>query len=124
MSIVLKNAKGGYVVAKFHATGFLKPNHPTFTIGANTAGEVVQEMNIVAVDLVVSNNVSYTISRGANTILTLADTCSLDLADGRILDSLGGNPSANVVVTKVGTGVTTLILKLHKRSAITGGSQY
>ena len=124
--IVLKNMKGGYVVAKFTGGGFIKPNHSGATVGANTAKETVEALNIISaqVNCGGANSVYFTIKRGANTICALAGQDYLDLSDGRLLDMEGGNPQANVVVIKTGTGPSTLILKLHKRSAITGGSIY
>lgn len=123
--IVQKGAKGGYVIAKFHASGFIAPNHVTSTIGANTANETVQEMHIVSAAWSCGNSAYWTVARGANTVLILSDTdANLDLSDGRIIDNVGGEGQANVVVTKVGSGPVTLILKLHKRSAISGGSAY
>jgi len=124
--IVLKSLKGGYVVAKFTSGGFIKLNHSTTNIGANTAGETVQSMNIISmqVNCAGANSVFFTINRGANTICALGGADYLDLADGRLLDTEGGNPQANVVVTKSGTGPSVLILKLHKVSAISGGSSY
>jgi len=41
-----------------------------------------------------------------------------------LIDTAGGEPSANVVVTKTGAGPSTLLIKLHKRSAVAGGSIY
>ena len=49
--IVGKQSKGGFVVAKFTSGGFIKPNHVTSTIGANTAGETVQSMSIVSMQI-------------------------------------------------------------------------
>lgn len=124
--IVNKQAKGGFVVAKFTSGGFIKPNHITATIGANTVNEVVQSMNIISMQVNVggANSCYWLIQRGANTVCTLTGQDYIDLSDGRMLDTEGGNPQANVVVTKVGTGPSTLIIKLHKISAITGGSIY
>lgn len=124
--IVLKTSKGGYVVAKFTSSGFIKPNHITANIGANSVGETVQSMNIISMQVLTggANSVYFTINRGANTICALAGDEYLDLSDGRILDNEGGNPQANVVVTKTGTGPSVLILKLHKIVAISGGSSY
>ena len=43
--------------------------------------------------------------------------------EGVILET-GGESAANCVVTKLGAGVASVVIKLHKRSAITGGSSY
>ena len=124
--IVAKQSKGGFVVAKFTSSGFIKPNHVTSNIGANTAGETVQSMNITSMQVSTggANSCYFEIRRGANTICALTGNDYLDLADGRMLDTEGGNPQANLVVTKIGTGPSLLILKLHKISAISGGSTY
>lgn len=124
--IVLKSIKGGFVIAKFISGGFIKTNHVTTTIGANSAGESVQEMfiNSIQVNTSGANSVYFTILRGANTVGAFGGQDYIDLSDGRLLDAEGGNPSANLVVTKTGTGPSTLILKIHKRSAISGGSSY
>jgi len=124
--IVLKSIKGGYVIAKFTTGGFLRLNHPTTTIGANSAGETVQEMfiNSIQVNTGGANSCFFTIKRGANTICAVTGQDYIDLSDGRILDTEGGNPTANLVVTKTGSGPSTLILKIHKRTAISGGSTY
>lgn len=124
--IVAKQSKGGFVVAKFTSGGFIKPNHVTATIGANTAGETVQSMSIISMQIATggANSCYFEIRRGANTICALSGNDYLDLSDGRMLDTEGGNPQANLVVTKVGTGPSTLIVKLHKISAVSGGSTY
>lgn len=122
--IVLKGIKGGYVVAKFLSGGFIKPNHVTATIGANSAGETVQDMFINSMQVNTSNGAFFTVYRGANTICALSADDYLDLSDGRLLDTEGGNPVANLVVTKTGGGPSVLIIKLHKRTAISGGSSY
>lgn len=124
--IVAKQSKGGFVIAKFTSGGFIKPNHSTATIGANTVNETVQSMNIISMQVNVggANSCYFTVYRGANTICTLTGQDYMDLSDGRMLDTEGGNPTANVVVVKSGTGPSTLIMKLHKISAISGGSVY
>lgn len=123
--IVNKHVKGGWIIAKFNASGFIKPNHSNPLIGANSAGETVEAMNIISAEWSIGNNAHWTVARGANTVLILTDgQHCFDLSDSRVLDGLGGDPQANVVVTKVGSGPGTLILKLHKKTAISGGSQY
>jgi len=124
--IVAKQSKGGFVVAKFTSGGFIKPNHATSTVGANTANETVQSMNIVSMQVNCggANSCYFEIRRGANTICALGGEDYLDLSDGRMLDTEGGNPQANLVVTKIGSGPSTLIVKLHKISAVSGGSTY
>lgn len=122
--IVLKGLKGGVVLAKFHGSGFIALNHATASIGANSAGETVQEMHITSAMWSCGNSAYWTVARGANTVLLLNETENFDLTDGSIIDNIGGEGQSNVVVTKVGSGPVTLILKLHKRVAITGGSAY
>lgn len=124
--IVLKGSKNGYVIAKFTSGGFIKCNHSTATIGANSAGETVNSMNILSIQVNTggANSVYFEIRRGANTVGAFGGTDTIDLSDGRLLDMETGMASSNVVVTKVGTGPSTLILKLHKSSAISGGSIY
>jgi len=123
--IVNKHNKGGWVIAKFNATGFIKRNHATATIGANSAGETVTRLNIVSAEWSCGNNVHWVVARGANTVLLLTDGQHvMDLSDSRLIDNGDAEATSNVVVTKVGTGPATLILKLHKTVSITGGSQY
>lgn len=124
--IVAKQSKGGFVIAKFTSSGFIKLNHPTTNIGANTVGETVQSMNITSMQVNVggANSCYFTIYRGGNTICTMTGQDYWDLSDGRMLDTEGGNPTSNVVVVKTGTGPSSLIVKLHKISAISGGSTY
>ena len=124
--IVAKQSKGGFVIAKFTSSGFIKLNHVTANIGANTVGETVQSMNIISMQVSVggANSCYFTIYRGANTICTMTGQDYWDLSDGRMLDTEGGNPTANVVVVKTGTGPSCLIVKLHKISAVAGGSTY
>jgi hypothetical protein len=83
-------------------------------------------MNIISAEVNCggANNIYFTIKRGANTVLVLSGQDYFDLSDSRIIDNMGGEPQANVVVTKTGAGPSTLILKLHKVSAIAGGSSY
>jgi hypothetical protein len=123
--IVNKHNKGGWVIAKFNASGFIKRNHATATIGANSAGETVTRLNIVSAEWSCGNNVHWVVARGANTVLLLTDGQHvMDLSDSRLIDNGDAEATSNVVVTKVGTGPATLILKLHKTVSITGGSEY
>jgi hypothetical protein len=126
MPIVNKQQRGGWVIAHFTGSGAIYCNSANPLLGANSARETVGGMNIVSAEWSIGNNAHWVVSRGANTILNLTDGQHVfDMTDGRILDGLGGNPQANVVVTKTGSGPGTLILKLHKRVTITGsGPQY
>lgn len=126
MPVVNKHTRGGWVIAHFVASGAVYLNSANPLLGVNSAGETVNRMNIVSAEWSIGNNAHWTVSRGANTILNLTDGQHVfDMSDSRQLDNLGGNPTANLVVTKVGSGPGTLILKLHKQVQITGnGSQY
>jgi hypothetical protein len=123
--IVNKHVKGGWFVAKYNASGFIKRNHATATIGANSAGESVTRMNIVSAEWSCGNNAYWVVSRGANTILLLTDGQHvMDFSDSRLIDNGDAEATSNVVITKVGSGPCTLILKLHKTTSISGGSAY
>ena len=123
--IVNKHVKGGWFIAKFNASGFIKRNHPTVTIGANSAGENVTRMNIVSAEWSCGNNAYWEVKRGSNTILLLTDGQHvMDFSDSRLIDNGDAEATSNVVITKVGSGPVTLILKMHKTVSITGGSSY
>ena len=116
--ITNKNQKNGYITINVGTGGAFYCNHPTETLGANAAGETVEAMNIVSLLVSSSNGVYYTIKRGANTVAVVSGNDDWELNDGRLVDTAGGEPQANVVVTKTGAGPGTSILKLHKRSTI------
>jgi hypothetical protein len=123
--IVNRHVKGGWFIAKFHSGGYISLNSATAGIGANSAGEVVRSMNIVSAEWSIGNNAFWTIKRGGNTVLVLSDGQHVfDMSDSRLIDMEGGNPSSNIVVTKTGSGPSTLILKVHKTTSINGGSGY
>lgn len=126
MSVRSKGQGGGYVIAKFHASGFISLNSANPVVSANSSSrETVRSMNIISADWTIANGASWTVARGGNTILVLSEGQStFDFSDGRILDNVGGEASSNVVITKNGSSPATLVLKLHKQSSITGGSQY
>ena len=119
-----KSIKNGYVTINIGSGGSFFLNNSGAGIGANGPGEVVQTMNIVDIKFSAANGAFYTIKRGANTVAVLAGNDNWALNDGMLIDTAGGEPSANVVVTKTGAGPSTLLIKLHKRSAIAGGSIY
>lgn len=123
-SITSKSIKNGYVTINVGSGGSFFLNTSTANKGANGPGEVVQTMNIVDIKYATANGVYYTIQRGGNTVAVLSGNDNWALNDGMLIDNLGGEPSANVVVTKTGAGPSTMIIKLHKRSAVTGGSIY
>jgi len=124
--ILTKSVKGssGYVVLRFVSSGGLRLNANSSFSGANAVGEVVQSMNIVGIFYSCGNNVVWTVKRGGNTVLQLSGADSANFQEGILPDTLGGEPQANVTVTKVGAGHSVLLLKLHKRSAVTGGASY
>jgi hypothetical protein len=123
--IVNRHVKGGWFIAKFHSGGYVSLNSATAAIGANSAGETVRSMNIISAEWSIGNNAYWTVKRGANTVLVLSDGQHVfDMSDSRLIDMEGGNPSANIVVTKTGSGPSTLILKVHKTTSINGGSGY
>jgi hypothetical protein len=123
--VINKHVKGGWCIAKFHSSGAIFLNSANALLGANSAGETVTRMNIISAEWSAGNGAYWVVKRGANTVLTLSEGQDVfDFSDSRLIDNYGGEPQANVVVTKVGSGPTTLILKLHKTSSIAGGSQY
>lgn len=121
---VTKGTKGGYVVANFITSGAVYLNSASVTIGANTGGETVNELFLTHAHVSAANGVVFNVARGANTVINLSGTGSISLQDTGIALEVGGESAANVVVTKLGTGVASLVLKFHKRSSITGGSIY
>jgi hypothetical protein len=123
--IVNKHNKGGWVIAKFNATGYIAKNSSVDTRGANSPGETVTRLNIVSAEWSIAPDTYWEIKRGANTVLILTEGQHvMDLSDSRLIDNGDAEATSNVVVTKVGSGVGTVILKLHKTVTITGGSEY
>ena len=124
--VVNKHVKGGWVIVKFsNGGGFVNLNHVNPLIGANSAGETVTRLNIISAEWSIGNNAYWVVKRGANTVLNLTDgQHCFDFSDSRLVDNYGGEPQANVVVTKIGSGPGTITLKLHKVATIAGGSQY
>ena len=124
MPITNRNRRGGYITASFFSDGFISINSTNGAVAANTAGETVQSMLITSIEVNAGNNTFFTVRRGANTVFVGSGSASHDFSDGRAIDNFGGCPQANVVVTKTGTGPSFILIKLHKTSAIAGGSQY
>jgi hypothetical protein len=123
--VVNKHVKGGWVIAKFHSSGAVYLNNSNGLLGVNSSGETVTRMNIVSAEWSIGNNAYWTVQRGANTVLVLSDGQHvMDFSDSRLIDNYGGEPQANLVVTKTGSGPSTLVLKIHKTSSISGGSEY
>jgi len=122
--VVSKGVKGGYVTAIFESGGHVQLNSANTTVSANSAGETVNEMWISTVMVAAANAVTYTVKRGGNTVLQLSGVATFKYQDAGIQLETGGESAANVVVTKNGAGVASLVVKLHKRTSVTGGSQY
>jgi hypothetical protein len=122
--VVNKGIKGGYVTGIFSAGGYIALNSSNVVVAANSAGETVQEMAISVVSWAAANGVTFNIKRGANNVLNLELNGTMDFQASGIGLETGGEAAANVVVTRAGTGPASLVIKLHKRPAITGGSSY
>jgi len=122
-TVVNKGVKGGYVTTIWAAGGFLPLNSSVAARSANSVGEVVNEMLISDVYYGIggANNVQFTIKRGANTVLILSGPGSgrFDFQAAGLTIETGGESSANLVVTRSGTGPATVVIKLHKRSTFT-----
>lgn len=122
--VVNKGNKGGYVTGIFSAGGYIALNSSNAVVAANSAGETVQEMAISVVSWAAANGVTFNIKRGANNVLNLALNGTMDFQAAGIGLETGGEAAANVVVTRAGTGPASLVIKLHKRPVIAGGSSY
>ena len=122
--VVNKGIKGGYVTGIFSAGGYIALNSSNAVVAANSAGETVQEMAISVVSWAAANGVTFNIKRGANNVLNLALNGTMDFQAACIGLETGGEAAANVVVTRAGTGPASLVIKLHKRPVIAGGSSY
>ncbi len=122
--VVNKGIKGGYVTGNFSAGGYIALNSSNAVVAANSAGETVQEMAISVVSWAAANGVTFNIKRGANNVLNLALNGTMDFQAAGIGLETGGEAAANVVVTRAGTGPASLVIKLHKRPVIAGGSSY
>lgn len=116
MAIVTKDVKGGYVTARFTGSGYVSLNSANTTVGANSVSETVTALQIVNVKWSAANG-SFDIKRGANTILKLNGNGNLDFQeDAMRIDSLGGEPQSNVVVTTTGAPNGFVTIKMHKKS--------
>ena len=124
--IIRKDAKGGgYVVLRYLTTGHITLNTVGAVLGANAIGETVQNMHISHMWWNCSNGCYFTVRRGANTVAILSSGDDFDAQErGVYLDNLGGEATSNVQVIKTGTGPSMVVMKLHKQSAITAGTQY
>jgi len=122
--VVNKGTKGGYATGIYTSGGYVAIGSTNAVVAANTAGETVSEMFISSVSWSAANNVVYTVARGANTVLNLSGSGHFNFQKEGVILETGGESAANCIITKNGAGVTSLVIKLHKRSAITGGSSY
>jgi|DEB0MinimDraft_3_1074331.scaffolds.fasta_scaffold42034_2 hypothetical protein len=112
------NQKRGYIVIRTDASGYLNLNGGTNP--ANAAGETVSEMVISkAIWSNVSNNASWAIARGANTVWTCyGQTGSIDFQlEGTPIEVSTGDRTANVVFT-LANGTGNLLLKIHKKGSV------
>lgn len=111
---IVNKQNGGYIVTRFTGPGYILKNHPTFHIGANSAGEVVESFNIISIDWSIGNNAYWTIQFGANTVCNLTEGQHYyDLSDGKNL-LLPSESQTGITVTKNGQGPGTLIMKIRK----------
>jgi hypothetical protein len=121
--VVNKGVKGGYVTTIWSAGGYLPLNSSVAARSANSAGEVVNEMLISDVYYGIggANNVQFTIKRGTDTVLVLSGPGSgrFDFQAAGLTIESGSESTANLVVTRSGTGPATVVIKLHKRSSFT-----
>ena len=122
--VVNKGTKGGYVVGNFAAGGYISLNSSNAVVAANSAGETVNEMFISDIAWSCANGVSFKIQRGANTVFNAALTGEFNVSGDGIVLETGGESAANCVISRSGTGPASLVIKLHKRTSITGGSTY
>ena len=116
MSIVNTGNKGGYVTARFIATGVLYPNNATD--GANSVGETVETLKFSFIGATGNSSANWVVKRGANTVFNISGGQSLDLIGEALSVEVGGEAAANVVATLTG-GPSTLIIKMHKSSSFT-----
>lgn len=108
-----------HVNATFLASGVIQLNNSDATVAANNIGETVLSMRINRATWSCANGVVFTVSRGANVVAQYAGNGDHKYSDtGVVIDNIGGNPQANVVITKTGAGQSFLALQLHKTSVI------
>jgi hypothetical protein len=122
--IINKGTKGGYVTGNFAAGGYISLNSSNPVVGANSAGETVNEMFISNMVWSCANNVTFKVQRGANTVFNAAGTGEFHATTYGVFLETGSESSANCVVVRSGSGPASIVIKLHKRTSITGGSTY
>ena len=124
---IYNNQKGGYVTVSANATGFVALNNTDGVggltgNGANTVGEVVQEMNISEIiwsNLGTAN--MWDIKRGGNTVFKCyGQNGQINVQrDNLHLECNSFERASNVVFTLSGAAAKgSIVLKLHKRSDV------
>ena len=125
---IYNNQKGGYVTVSANASGFVALNQVGASTGgllgngANTVGEVVQEMNISEIiwsNLGTAN--MWDIKRGGNTVFKCyGQNGQINVQrDNLHLECNSFERASNVVFTLSGAAAKgSIVLKLHKRSDI------
>ena len=119
----LSGAVGGakYVTVHSDQTGSIALNRldAGAHLGANNIGETVSTMYISQVVWGSANSTAagsnWTVSRGANTVLVLSGSGSIDLQSEGIRVETGGDNISNCVFTLTG-GTGTIAIKLAKSS--------
>ena len=116
MPITTKSNKpGGYVVLRATGSDGFKLNHATLP-SANNAGETVSEMRISEIMWSLAASQTWTVTRGANTMLVLSGNGHHDYqGNGIKLEVSKGDVTANVHCALSG-GTGSIILKMHKSS--------
>lgn len=108
---------GIVVVRSDQATFTVRPNGVTSgdSVGANSALEVVDSMNIAAITWQVSTGQTWSVARGADTMMIVDGYGHLDFAEDQMRVETAAQETANCVVTKSG-GTGVMLIKFHKRS--------
>jgi|SaaInlV_165m_DNA_1040744.scaffolds.fasta_scaffold133240_1 hypothetical protein len=110
--------RGSHVIGRYNGTGEIHMNTSTLLNAANNAGENVNSMHLSAAVWSTSNGAYFTVARGANVVGYYEGAGQHDYQSLPVEVS-EGDRTANVVITKVGTGPCMLVLKLHKKVTIT-----
>lgn len=106
----------GIVVVRTDQDCTIRPNGITdaTNVGANTATEVVNSMNIAAVTWQNTGG-NWTIDRGADEVMVLEGYGHLNFAEDQMRVETAAQETANCVITRTGTS-GILLIKFHKRS--------
>lgn len=104
------------ITGRYLANGYILLNGGESN--ANQAGETVNTLYITNVmwSCGGANSPYWEINRGANTILNLCGSGVHNYADESMRLELGGDGAANVQISKIGTGPTTLVIQLSKQA--------